>query len=63
MRGRKASCGAGRREVPMPPSAALVLGLLALAAHAESPGQELAAGAGGASVGAADVVWSHDTGG
>jgi hypothetical protein len=47
----------------MPPGAALVLGLLALAAHAESPGQARAAGAGGPDVEAAQVVWSYDTGG
>jgi hypothetical protein len=47
----------------MPPGTALMLGLLALAAHAESPGQEPLAAAGGASVEAAQVVWSYDTGG
>jgi hypothetical protein len=41
----------------------LMLGWLALAAHAESRGRESPAGAGGVDVEAAQVVWSYDTGG
>jgi|MudIll2142460700_1097286.scaffolds.fasta_scaffold78685_2 hypothetical protein len=47
----------------MPPGAALMLGLLASGTHAGLPAQLPAAGAGGASVEAAQVVWSYETGG